>query len=150
MNYTDGLKNGRNTLYENGVMTVNENWTKGFLSERKIMLSCPSEKWVSIYNIAYYMPKGSNGTNVYLNDGTRLVCSESPDLIGQRIDDNHFVVVDRKSRLVVNTNNIEGIEKDDDGRDVLKLTPTPPFSIFPDDECKKMIRSINRTDELDQ
>ena len=149
-NYKDGLKEGNNTIYENGIPTVKEKWQQGFLTSRNIKLTCPQEKWVSIYSIAYYMPKGNNGTNLYLNDGTRLVCTESPDLIGQRIDDNHFVVVDRKSRLVANTNNIEGIEKDDDNRDVLKLSPTPPFSIFPDDECKKMIRSLNRTDQLDE
>lgn len=148
--YKDGLKDGSNHLYENGVLSVDETWSKGFLSSRKIRVSCPDERWVSIYSIAYYLPKGTTGTNLYLNDGTRLQCSEIPDLIGQRLDDGPFIIVDRKSRLVANTNNIEGIEKDADGRDILKLSPTPPFSIFPDDECKKMVRSLNRTDELDQ
>lgn len=148
--YKDGVKDGNNTIYNNGLPVVKESWQKGFLTDRKIKLSCPNERWVSMYSIAYYMPKGSNGSNVYLNDGTRLQCTESPDHIGQRVDDGPFVIVDRKARLVANTNNIEGIEKDAEGREILKLSPKPAFSIFPDDECKKMIRSINRTDELDQ
>lgn len=148
-NYRKGLKEGRNRLYENGVCCVDETWSQGFLNDRKIKLSCPDERWVSIFSIAYYMPKGSAGTAVYLNDGTRLQCSESPDLVGQRIDNSDFVIVDRKARLVANRASIEGIGKDADGRDILKLSPALPFSVFPDDECKKMIRSINRTDELD-
>lgn len=149
-NYKNGLKDGNNTIYENGIATVMEVWQNGALASRNIKVTCPDERWISAFSIAYYMPKGSNGTNVYLNDGSRLQCSESPDLIGQRLADSPFVIVDRKSRLVANTNNIEGIEKDTEGREILKLAPATPFSIFPDDECKKMIRSINRIDELDQ
>lgn len=148
--YKKGLKDGNNRLYENGVMTVDESWSEGNLSDRKIRVSCPTERWVSIYSIAYYLPKGTTGTNLYLNDGTRLVCNEVPDIIGQRIGDGPFVLVDRKSRVMANTASIEGLDKDPDGRDILKLNPQAPFSIFPDDECKKMVRSLNRNDELDR
>ena len=149
-NYKDGVKDGHNRLFEEGVPSVDETWSLGTLTDRKVRLSCPTEKWFSIYSIAYYLPKGSNGTSLYLNDGTRLICTESPDIVGQRLGDGPFVIVDRKSRLVANTNNIEGIEKDADGREILKLSPALPFSVFPDDECKKMVRSLNRIDELDQ
>ena len=148
--YKKGLKDGNNRLYENGVMTVDESWSEGNLSDRKIRVSCPTERWVSIYSIAYYLPKGTTGTNLYLNDGTRLVCNEVPDIIGQRIGDGPFVLVDRKSRVMANTASIEGLDKDPDGRDILKLSPKAPFTIFPDDECKKMVRSLNRNDELDR
>lgn len=149
-NYKNGVRHGSYNYYENGNMTVQESWQNGILADRRILLSCPELKWISIFSIAYYLPKGTTGTSIYLNNGTRLACSESPDLVSSRAGNDQFVLIDRKSRVMAAISSIEGIEQDPEGRDILKLSPKPPFTIFPDDECKKMVRSLNRTDELDQ
>jgi len=45
---------------------------------------------------------------------------------------------------------IVDIVKDEDGRPILDLMPKPPFTVFPDEECLKMIRSLKRIDQLDE
>ena len=147
--YKDGAKHGTNRLYENGLCTVDEKWQEGTLVDRKILLNCPKESMISVFDIAYVTPKGSKGTNVYLNDGKRLACIESIDVINNRIGSDQFLLVDRKNQVIANRNSINGIKKSSDGRDILDLSPTPPFTIFPDEECTKMIRSLQRGDELD-
>ena len=149
-NFKDGAKDGRTRFFEGGVCTVDENWQSGVLADRKILLHCPTERWQSVFGIAYIMPKGSNGTLVYLNDGTKLSCSESPETLNERVGDNLFVIIDRKSRILANSQSIIGITKDDDGRDILELLPKPSFTIFPDEECLRMVRSLKRIDKLDE
>lgn len=147
--YKDGAKDGPYRYYENGILTVDETWLSGSLKDRKILLSCPTQRWQSVFSIAYFLPKGGNGTTVYLTDGTKLTCSELPEVVNNRVGDNMFVIIDRKARVMANTATIVGITKDADGRDILELQPKPPFTIFPDEECAKMVRSLKRIDELD-
>ncbi len=150
-NYKDGVKNGAYRYYESGTCTVDETWQDGTLAERKILLHTSSgSQWQSIFGIAYFLPKGSNGTLLYLNDGTKLQCTDMPDLINERVGRETFVVIDRKSRLMANIGSIVDIKKDADGREILELLPKPPFTIFPDEECIKMVRSLKRIDELDE
>jgi len=149
-NYRNGAKHGSCHHYEQGQMTVDENWQEGTLTERKILLHTPSEKWVSIFAIAYLMPKGLNGTTVYLNDGTKLNCSDMPDIINERAGHEQFVLIDRRSRAMANIGSIIDIKKDADGREVLELLPKPPFTVFPDEECVKMVSSLKRIDQLDE
>ena len=151
-NYLNGAKHGRYRRFENGRCTVDESWQNGTLADRKILLNCPAERWQSIYGIAYYMPKGKSatGTIVYLNDGTKLVCTDTPDAINERVGRNQFVIIDRKAQLMSNIGSIIDITKDGDGRAILELQPKPPFTVFPDEECLKMVRSLKRIDQLDE
>ncbi|MBR3529533.1 MAG: hypothetical protein IKN84_07725 [Bacteroidales bacterium] len=148
--FKDGAKNGKYRYYENGQLTVDETWQDGIMADRKILLHTPGEWWQSIYNIAYMVPKGSNGTLVYLNDGTKLTCTDTPDIINERVGHEHFVLIDQKNRVMANTSAIVRIGHDEDGRAILELDLKPPFTIFPDDDCIKMIRSLQRLDELDK
>lgn len=151
-NYLNGAKHGRYRRFENGRCTVDESWQNGTLADRKILLNCPAERWQSIYGIAYYMPKGKSatGTIVYLNDGTKLVCTDTPDAINERVGRNQFVIIDRKAQLMSNIGSIIDITKDGDGRAILELQPKPPFTVFPDEECLKLVRSLKRIDQLDE
>ena len=148
--YKDGVKDGRSRYYENGTLTIDETWSQGSLADRKILIRCDGDKWQSVFGIAYLLPKGSNGTLIYLNDGSKLICKENIEVINERLGHEMFVLIDRKQRVTANMSAIMGITKDSDGRDIIDLQPTPPFTIFPDDECLKMVRSLNRIDQLDE
>ncbi|MBO4308094.1 MAG: hypothetical protein J5848_07280 [Bacteroidales bacterium] len=148
--YKDGQKDGIYRYYEEGIMTVDEKWVNGALADRKILLHAPQDKWISIFSIAYYMPKGSNGSIVYLNDGSKLNCTEQLDIISNRIGSESFVIVDKRNRVISSISSINGIKLDNEGRKILDLSPTPPFTIFPDEECIRMVESLQRVDELDQ
>ena len=150
-NYKDGVKDGAYRYYENGTRTVDENWQDGTLADRKILIHTSSgAQWQSIFGIAYFLPMGQKGTLLYLNDGSKLVCTDAPDIINERVGRETFVLIDRKSRVMANIGSVVGIVKDDDGRETLDLLPKPPFTIFPDEECIKMVRSLKRIDELDE
>jgi len=150
-NYKDGMKNGSYRYFENGQCTVDETWQDGTLADRKIMVhTAAGEEWLSVFGLAYFMPKGQNGTTLYLNDGSKKACTETPDIINERVGRETFVIIDRKSRVMANIGSIVGIGKDADGRATLDLLPKPPFTIFPDEECIKMVRSLKRIDELDE
>lgn len=150
-NYKDGAKHGAYRHYENGTCTVDEMWQEGTLAERKILIhTANGTVWQSIFGIAYFMPKGQNGTTIYLNDdGAKLASSDAFESISERVGHETFVIIDRKARVMANTGSIAGITKDADGRETLDLQPRPPFTIFPDEECIKMVRSLQRVDELD-
>ncbi len=148
--YKDGAKNGSYRYYENGNRTVDETWQDGTLAERKIALHTPAEIWQSVFGIAYFMPTGNSGVRVYLNDGSKLNCNDPVDVINERVGHETFVLIDRKSRLMANIGSIVGIEKDSEGRETLELLPKPPFTVFPDEECIKMVRSLKRLDQLDE
>ena len=148
--YKNGAKDGSYRYYENGNRTVDEMWQNGTLAERKILLHTPQEHWQSVFGIAYYLPKGTSGTTVYLNDGNRLVCTDNFDAINERTGRDLFVIIDIKNRVMSNIGSVIGITKDNEGRDILELSPKPPFSIFPDDDCIKLIRSLKRLDQLDE
>lgn len=148
-NYLDGARHGQSLTYEGGILTVKEKWQKGTLEERQVLLHTPQPRWQSIYHIAYIVPK-SMGTIVYLSDSTRLNCNEDFETLNQRIGDELFVILDRKNRVVANKNSIGGLTQDREGRTIVDLWPVPPFTIFPDEDCIKMIRSLKRIDELDE
>ena len=150
-NYKDGAKDGRYRRFENGNCTVDETWQKGTLADRKILINTANgPQWLSVFGIAYYLPKGQSGTQIYLNDGSRTLCTDNPDVIGERVGRDTFVLIDRKSRVMANTGSIVGITKDPEGRETLELLPKPTFTVFPDEECIKMVRSLKRIDELDE
>ena len=149
--YKDGVKNGPYRYYENGNRTVDESWQDGTLADRKILIhTAAGEEWQSVFGIAYFLPKGQSGTLIYLNDGSKKSCTDPIDIINERVGHETFVIIDRKSRVMANIGTIIGINKDSDGREILDLEPKPPFTIFPDDECIKLVRSLKRIDELDE
>ena len=150
-NYKDGAKDGKYRYFENGNCTIDETWQKGILADRKILLhTSTGVKWQSVFGIAYIVPKGMNSTLVYLNDESKLICTDNPDIINERVGHERFVLIDRKANVLANIDNIDGISKDADGRDILELSPKPPFTVFPDEECIKMVRSLKRIDQLDE
>ncbi|MBP5515996.1 MAG: hypothetical protein J6X86_03505 [Bacteroidales bacterium] len=150
-NYKDGMKDGKYQYFENGSVTVDETWQTGTLTDRKIRINVNNSiRMQSVFGIAYFLPKGSNGTIVFLNDGSKLMCSDQFETINERVGRDLFVIVDRNSRLMANIGNIIDIVPDDDGRPTLELEPKPPFEIFPDDDCIKLVKSLKRLDELDE
>lgn len=149
-NYKDGAKNGTYRYYESGNLSVDETWQDGTLVDRRILLHTPSNYWQSIFGIAYYIPKGTMGSIVYLTDGTKLTCTDLPDAINERVGHEHFVLIDRKNRVMASTSSIAGITHDAEGRAILRLDPQPPFTIFPDEDCIKMVQSLKRLDQLDE
>ncbi|MCR4828960.1 MAG: hypothetical protein K5864_05800 [Bacteroidales bacterium] len=148
--YKDGQKDGSYRYYENGSKTVDEAWKKGVLGDRKILIHVPQDQWVSIYAISYFMPKGSMGTMLYTNDGKKYSCRESIEELNGRVGQEQFVTVDKRNRVTANLSAINGLKASGDGRMILDLSPEPPFVIFPDDDCVKLIKSLKRIDELDQ
>ena len=148
-NYKNGRKDGIYRYYQLGQLIVDEKWGDGQLVDRKILLSTPTPIYLSIYDIAYFHPKGSKYAVVYKMDGTQLTCQEDVTTIGDRIRSDMFSFVDRKSRISANVNCIKGLTRDSSGRVILDLDPKPQFSVFPDDDCMKMLRSVQRTDKLD-
>lgn len=150
-NYKHGEKDGAYRFYEGGVLTVDENWTDGVLSDRKVLLTTKSGKeYVSVFAIAYFYPRASTRSSVTKMDGKVLACEETVEDIYSRVGMDQFITADRKNRIVAAKSCILGFTKDSEGRDILKLDPVPAFSIFPDEECMKMVKSLQRVDELDQ
>ena len=145
---SEGLKDGRYDYFENGNPTVSETWNAGRLQDRRIMLHTPQAQWVGHNTLAYFMPKG-NTTRIYLNDGKVLNANESLESVLTRVGEEQFVIIDKKNRIYAARTCIAGVKKDSDGRDILDLVPTPAFTIFPDEDCIKMVKSLQRVDELD-
>jgi antitoxin component YwqK of YwqJK toxin-antitoxin module len=140
-NYKKGLRHGTNDLYEKGQKVVTENWHEGVMSERRLRLLLPEERWVSVYDILCLAPQGKAKVVVYLTDGTKLVTRESADDLYRRLGTDRFVSANRKSRVMVARDNVRGITKDKEGRETLLLEPQPDLVIFPDEDGLKMVQS---------
>ena len=145
--YLDGLKHGTYRYYEGGKLTVDERWEHGLMLDRRIRLLLPQEEFVSVYDIVCLAPQGKNKVTLLLNDGSKRLTLESADLVYERLGDELFDCANRKSRIMVARRAIQGLGKDADGREVLLLEPQPDYSIFPDEDGKKMIRSRHFDDE---
>ncbi len=149
-NYLHGAKHGQYRYLEGGVVTIDETWDNGILRDRKILLHTTSPTYVSIYNIAYFYPKGSTKSVVMKMDGTTLSCNDNTENIFARIGTDLFVTIDKKNRVAANRTCIQGLGKDGEGRVIISLDPTPTFNIFPDEETQKMVQSLLRLDQLDE
>ena len=145
--YHDGLKHGSYRFYEEGRMTIDEQWEHGRMADRKIRLLVPAEEWISIYEIACLAPMGKNKVSITLNDGSKKVTMESADLVFERIGDELFDCADRKNRIMVARRAVQGLGTDADGRTILIMDPQPDFTIFPDEDGQKMIHSRKFDDE---
>lgn len=145
--YAGGLKHGSNKLYEDGVLTVVERWTHGLMGDRSVRMLTPDEEFISIHEIACLAPKGKARVVVYLKDGTRKEALESADIVYDRLGNDVFAYANRKSRVLVSMDCVQGIGKDAEGREILLLEPQPDFAIFPDEDGLKMMRSSQYSED---
>ena len=143
--YSRGSKDGHSIYYENGLKSIDETWQKGFFVDRTVLvLEGKTAHYLSIYKIAYVVPvgQGQKKAIVYLTNGTKITATENPDDITSRLGDELFSMVNKKNRVVASTQCIKGIKHDSDGRDILDLDPEPPFVIFPDEDCIKLVQAM--------
>lgn len=138
--YINGRKDGQYKYFENNQLTVDETWKDGYMLDRKVRFLFPEETFVSIYNIAYLVPQGKR-LLVYMKDGSKKSCNESADAVYARIGDEMFSCANKKNRIMVSNTSVKGFTTDNEGREILKLDPQPDFTIFPDEDCKKMVQS---------
>lgn len=140
--YSGGLKHGDYKYYENGTLTIRERWNYGIMNDREILLPCPEPRWVSIHDIACMAAQGKAKTIVLLRDGTKLTAQMAYDPVFSRAGDELFSLANRKSHVSVARSCVQGLSKDNEGRDILLLEPQPDFTIFPDEDAIKMVQSI--------
>ena len=141
-NYKDGLRHGSYRYYTGGRLTVDERWTHGMLSDRKILLLCPEERYESVYDIVCLAAQGKSRVVVYLRDGTKLTTNEGSDVVFDRLGTERFVSANRKSRVMVARESVQGVGRDSEGRETLLMEPQPDFPIYPDEDCLKMVKAL--------
>lgn len=140
--YTKGERNGHWKYYENKQLVVDETWRMGTLRDRQVRLLLPEERFVSIYDIYYMAPQGKQKTIVYLSNGNKLVDMEPSELLYAHVGDGRFSLANREARIMVATNLIVGTTFDSEGREILRLDPRPDFNVYPDEDCQKMLKSL--------
>lgn len=141
--YKEGERDGHYKYYEENKLTVDETYQKGDLKDRKVRLLLPEERFVSIYDIYYMVPQGKNKVIIYLADGSRLTDLERAEQLYRHVGDSRFTLANKEARIMIATNLIVGTTHDREGRLVLNLDPKPDFDIFPDDDCMRMLRSLD-------
>ena len=135
------IKHGSYRFYESGRVAIDENWTDGRMADRKVLVLTPDAEYVSVYDIACMAPQGKNRVVVYTKDGRKIVSHEPAETLYNRVGNELFAMANRKSRVMVSMRCVEGVSKDSEGRDILKMDPSPDFVIFPDEDCLKMVQS---------
>lgn len=148
--YRNGVKNGSYKYFEEGRLAIDENWVDGILIDRSILVMVPDAEYVSVYNIAYFVPQGKEKVVIYMKDGSKMVAQESADAIYGRIGNELFGCANAKGRIMVATSCVKGLTHDSEGREILDLDPQPDFAIFPDDDCKKMISASRHNATFDE
>ena len=136
--YAGGLRHGSYRYFENNRLTVDERWTHGIMNDRLILLLTPDEQFVSVFDIACAAAQGKSKVVIYLKDGSRLVAHEGSDVIYNRVGNDVLVSANRKNRVMVARSCVQGVSKDNEGRDILILEPQPDFTVFPDEDGLKM------------
>ncbi len=149
-NYRDGAKDGRNRFYENGECVIEETWNMGMLSSRKILLHTPAATWYHIDEIAYVQPRGNKGCTLTLKNGEKRQSSEMLETVSERMGWEQFLLVDKKNRIYAHRSCILGLTQDSEGRTLLELDPKPAFTIFPDEDCVKMVEALQRGEGVDE
>ena len=140
--YSGGLKHGDYKYFEDGTLTIKERWNYGIMNDREILLRTASEpRFISIHDIACMAAQGKAKTIVLLRDGTKLTALESYDPVFSRAGDELFALANIKSHISVARSCIQGLSKDNEGRDILLLEPQPDFTIFPDEDAIKMVQA---------
>ena len=140
--YSAGERHGTWDYYDQGQKVVTESWRAGRLLDRQVRLLLPEERFVSIYDINYMAPLGKNKTLVYLTNGTRLTHLDSSERLYGRVGLERFTLANKEARIMVATDLIVGTTRDSEGREILSLDPRPDFDVFPDEDCMKMLHSL--------
>ena len=142
--YRNGMREGEYKYYEEGVLSVIEQWNEDNLSGRKIRIMRPESEFISMYDIAYLVPKGKNKVLLCTMEGKEFDTYEPFDNLYYRLGNEHFFLANKKSRAMVAKDCVIGIIKEGgaDGATYLDLDPKPSFKIFPDEDCIKAIESI--------
>lgn len=139
--YKDAFKHGLTQLFEGETLTVEESWTHGILSDRRIRILAPTEEFISVHDIVCLAPKGKAKVQILLRDGTTKEALESSEVIYDRLGTEYFAFANHKNRIMVALHSVQGTSTDADGRDILLLDPQPSFPIFLDEDGLKMVRS---------
>ena len=139
--YQDGFRHGAYRFFEDRHLTIDETWNHGTLSDRRVRLLTPDTEFVSVRDIACLAPQGKAKTVVYLKDGSKKVSHENSEALYDRLGSEFFAYANLKSRILVSTSCVQGVTKDAEGRETLILEPQPDFTIFPDEDGLKMVRS---------
>lgn len=140
--YTKGDRNGHFKYYENEQLVVDETWRMGDLKDRLVRLMVPEERFVSIYDINYMAPLGKKKTVVYLSDGTKLIDQEEAERLYNHVGQERFSLANKEARIMVATKLIVGTTFDNEGREILRLDPSPDFNVYPDKDCMGLLRSL--------
>lgn len=149
-NYVNGERHGQYRYYEGGTLVVDETWNNGTMRDRKVRLAVPEERYVSIYDVNYMLPKGKSQTIVYLSDGTKLIDSEEPERLYAHVGDGRFTLANKEARIMVATDLIVGTTHDSEGREVLSLDPKLDVVVFPDKDCLQMLHSLKMQKETQE
>lgn len=139
--YKNGLKHGSYQYFEGGKLTVSESWNAGTLQDRRVLLLTPNEEYVSVFEMVCLAPMGKAKTVVVMKDGTKKVTNENTEVVYDRLGNGVFDYANRKGRVLVAREQVQGVSKDAEGRDILLLEPQPDFPIYPDEDGMKMVRS---------
>lgn len=142
--YKNGSKHGTYQYFEQGILTIDEIWDKGLLTERKVLIKQPENAYISIFDIAFLMPKGKSQVIIHTRKGHSINTFESSETLYPRLGSEVFTFANKEGRVMVNPSCIMGIAKDSEDRDILELDPKPEFDIFPDEDCIKMVKSYQR------
>ena len=145
--YVNGDRQGAFLYYEDGQKVVEETWSKGVLRDKLVRLKVPEEMFVSVNDINFMVPQGKNKTLVYLPDGTKLLDEEEPERLYDHVGDGRFTLANKEARIMVATELIVGTTRDSEGREILSLDPMPDFVIYPDEDCVKMLKSLQMQKE---
>ena len=148
--YSGGLKHGDSRYYENGTLTVKERWNYGLLNDREILVATPTPAFVSIHDIVCMAAQGKAKTVVILRDGSKLIANEPYEPLFNRAGDELFALANSTSHITVSRHCVQGIGRDNEGRDILILDPQPDFAIFPDEDGKKMVHAIQLDREAEE
>ena len=83
----------------------------------------------------------------FLTDRMAYTLGLSADLLYDRLGGEVFDCANRKSRILVARQCVQGLGKDKEGRQILLLEPQPDFAIYPDEDGLKMVRSRQYDDD---
>ncbi|MBQ9547522.1 MAG: hypothetical protein IJU90_09585 [Bacteroidales bacterium] len=143
--YRNGMRHGFYRYYEDGVLSVDETWNEDNMESRKIRIMTPEAQMISMYEIAYLMPKGSKKVLLYTIDGRSIDTYEPTDNLYYRLGNTHFFMANKKQRVMVSNDCVRGIIKNgEDGATYLDLDPKPDFKIYPDEDCIKAVEAVQR------
>ena len=142
--YVAGSKHGSYKYFEGGRLAIDETWNDGILADRKVLVLQPEPAYVSIFKILCMVPMGKDKVVIYTKNGESVTTYEPSDVLYHRTGNEYFTSASRKDRIMVATDCVMGLKKDAEDRDVLDTEPELSFDIFPDEDCLKMIQSLQR------